>query len=105
LKIARERGSHSDPLYDIKNQSNKTPGPQARAFLCFGMVFAMNSEVDDYTHILNVLRTGSWADLEDLAQLVDGFPNGIDDLVGRRWIINARSDRLDAIQGYRAEVS
>lgn len=43
----------------------------------------------DYDYCLEVLRSGDEAQLSELAQLVEGFPEGVDSLLGRRWIINA----------------
>ena len=43
----------------------------------------------DYQEIMRVLADGSEADFEKLAQTVEGFPHGTDDVVGCRWIINA----------------
>lgn len=44
---------------------------------------------DDYDYVLDTLRSGQEAQFVELEQLLDGFPNGIDDFIGRRWIINA----------------
>lgn len=43
----------------------------------------------DYAYITDLLRDGSEADLEELAELVVGFPEGTDDFINRRWIMNA----------------
>ena len=47
------------------------------------------SEYRDYAYVLNILSTGTREQLEGLEQLVDGFPQGVDPFIGRRWIINA----------------
>jgi ankyrin repeat protein len=44
---------------------------------------------DDYDYALDVLAHGDDSQLEELAQLVPEFPAGVDDFLGRRWIINA----------------
>lgn len=43
----------------------------------------------DDEEIMRVLASGSVADFEDLAELVDGFPGGVDGYTGRHWITNA----------------
>ncbi|MGB5472405.1 MAG: ankyrin repeat domain-containing protein [Gammaproteobacteria bacterium] len=43
----------------------------------------------DYDYVSGVLKTGTTEQLEELAELVDDFPNGEDDFTGRRWIRNA----------------
>lgn len=52
---------------------------------------AMSQDVAyrDYVEILRVLASGSVADLDELAELVDGFPDGVDGFIGRHWITNA----------------
>jgi ankyrin repeat protein len=47
------------------------------------------SEYRDYCYVLDVLSSGDTKQFEELAQLVDGFPNGVDGFVGRRWVTNA----------------
>lgn len=47
---------------------------------------------DSFRRVLSVLRTGTIADLEALSQELPDFPHGVDDLVQRRWIINAIGD-------------
>lgn len=42
-----------------------------------------------FEEILRVLSSGTLEDLDDLTLGVDGFPHGVDSVVGRRWIINA----------------
>ena len=49
----------------------------------------MPKPYDDYDYALGILRSGQEAQLAELEQLLDGFPYGIDDFIGRRWIINA----------------
>jgi ankyrin repeat protein len=39
--------------------------------------------------IMDILANGSCEDFEVLAQEVEGFPDGVDASVGRRWITNA----------------
>ena len=43
----------------------------------------------DYDFVIDVLKSGDRARLEELALLVEGFPDGVDSFIGRRWIINA----------------
>ena len=38
---------------------------------------------------MSVLVKGNQFDLEELYKNVDGFPNGADEFIGRKWIINA----------------
>jgi ankyrin repeat protein len=38
---------------------------------------------------MDLLKSGSREDLEDLAASVPGFPQGVDEFLGRRWIVNA----------------
>lgn len=45
--------------------------------------------MEEYLRAINVLETGSLADLEQLAAEIPGFPEGVDPYIGRRWIINA----------------
>jgi ankyrin repeat protein len=49
----------------------------------------MSNPWDDYEYITDKLRHGTKADWEELAQLLDGFPNGNDDWLNRAWITNA----------------
>lgn len=42
----------------------------------------------DDEEIMRVLASGNVADLDELAELVDGFPDGVDGY-GRHWITNA----------------
>ena len=44
---------------------------------------------NDYNYCIEVLRSGSVEDLEELASLEQDFPQGKDRLVMRRWITNA----------------
>lgn len=43
----------------------------------------------EYRDILEVLKSGDVDAWENLAQKLQDFPEGVDDLVHRRWIINA----------------
>lgn len=42
-----------------------------------------------YTELIFLLRDGAAADWELAAGVVEGFPNGVDEFIGRRWILNA----------------
>ncbi len=44
---------------------------------------------DEYDYVLDILKSGKESQLVELEQLIDDFPNGNDDYIGRRWIINA----------------
>ncbi|MGB5633892.1 MAG: hypothetical protein WBM86_14090 [Waterburya sp.] len=44
---------------------------------------------NDYDYFIEVLRSGSCDDLEELASLEEDFPQGQDGLFMRRWITNA----------------
>ena len=44
---------------------------------------------NDYSYFIDVLRSGSIEDLEELASLEEDFPQGKDRLVMRHWITNA----------------
>jgi ankyrin repeat protein len=53
----------------------------------------------DYAEILRVLSSGRVADFEELAELVDGFPDGVDGFIGRQWITNAiDGGSIDALE-------
>lgn len=43
----------------------------------------------DYTLALDVLKSGDVVKLEELSALIDGFPDGVDSWLGRRWILHA----------------
>lgn len=43
----------------------------------------------DYDYAFAVLASGDEAQLAELEKFLDGFPNGVDDFINRRWIINA----------------
>jgi len=43
----------------------------------------------DYDYVMDALASGDEARLNEIAQLLDDFPGGIDSFFGRRWIINA----------------
>ena len=45
--------------------------------------------MSDYDQILEAIIAGDIAALNEIAQLVDDFPAGRDDFVGRQWITNA----------------
>ncbi len=49
----------------------------------------MPVERANYDHILEALSRGNETELKELLDLVDDFPNGVDDFIGRRWILNA----------------
>ena len=44
---------------------------------------------DTFERVLGILRSGTTADWETLSRELPDFPHGVDDLVQRRWIINA----------------
>jgi ankyrin repeat protein len=43
----------------------------------------------DYGRLMDLLKSGTRKDFEELAASVPGFPHGLDDFLGRRWIVNA----------------
>lgn len=43
----------------------------------------------EYQEIMRALADGTLEDFKMIAQAVEGFPHGVDDVVGRHWIINA----------------
>lgn len=43
----------------------------------------------DYDYVSGFLKTGSEKELDELADLLEGFPDGEDDFTRRRWIRNA----------------
>lgn len=45
--------------------------------------------MNDYNYYIEILRFGEIEKLEELCIIDDSFPNGVDSLVERRWIINA----------------
>jgi ankyrin repeat protein len=49
----------------------------------------MEDALRQYQRVMAVLESGSPADLEVLASEIEGFPEGEDSYVGRRWITNA----------------
>lgn len=49
----------------------------------------MPSQYRDYDYVLGILASGDEAQLNELGQLMENFPEGVDDFIGRRWIINA----------------
>lgn len=48
-----------------------------------------SDDYSEYDHVLGLLASGGEAEWQELEQLVDGFPDGIDAFIGRRWITNA----------------
>lgn len=52
-----------------------------------------------YQRILDALATGTRHEWERLSAEVSGFPHGVDDLVHRRWIVNALgSGSIDSVR-------
>jgi ankyrin repeat protein len=49
----------------------------------------MDPSLDEYDYALGILKHGDEAQLGELAQMLVGFPHGVDSFLGRRWIINA----------------
>lgn len=47
------------------------------------------SDYSDYKYIMDVIIAGDVEQLRELAQLVDGFPDGKDDFIHRHWLTNA----------------
>jgi ankyrin repeat protein len=47
---------------------------------------------DTFRRVLGLLRSGTVADWEALSRELPDFPHGVDDLIQRRWIINAVGD-------------
>ena len=45
--------------------------------------------MDDYKYYMEILGSGNKDELEELSLLDDNFPNGEDNFISRRWIINA----------------
>ena len=43
----------------------------------------------NYDYAFAILASGDEAQLAELEKFLDGFPNGVDDFINRRWIINA----------------
>lgn len=46
-------------------------------------------EYDDYLHIIGILARDDERQFDELARLLDEFPAGTDDYLGRHWIRNA----------------
>lgn len=44
---------------------------------------------DEYNRGIDVLKSGDVAQLDALTREIDGFPNGVDSFIGRRWILHA----------------
>ena len=49
----------------------------------------LTSMTKDYDYISGLLRTGSREELDELAEMMEEFPDGEDDFIRRRWIRNA----------------
>lgn len=47
------------------------------------------SRHDNYLHIIHILAADDERQFDELAMLLDDFPGGTDDYLGRRWIRNA----------------
>lgn len=47
---------------------------------------------DTFRRVLGLLRNGTVADWEALSRELSDFPHGVDDLIRRRWILNAIGD-------------
>ena len=45
--------------------------------------------IRDFEYVTGLLEDGSEADLDELSSLLEDFPEGTDDFLGRRWIMNA----------------
>jgi ankyrin repeat protein len=53
----------------------------------------------DFEYAWEALRSGDVVQLEELAELEESFPHGIDGFVGRRWITNAiDSESLESVR-------
>jgi ankyrin repeat protein len=44
---------------------------------------------DDYSYVLGLLASGTEGQWRELEELIDGFPGGVDQFIGRRWVTNA----------------
>lgn len=44
---------------------------------------------DDYIYYMEILKSGGYAELEELSELDENFPHGKDQVIGIRWITNA----------------
>lgn len=49
----------------------------------------MKFERGDYDYAMEILKSGNEADFEELEQLMEGFPQGVDSFIARHWITNA----------------
>lgn len=49
----------------------------------------MHEQYRDDEHVLGILASGNEAELAELEHLLDNFPHGVDEWLGRPWIINA----------------
>lgn len=52
----------------------------------------MSRDSDDHALALDALMSGEQRQLAEAAQLVDGFPDGIEETTGRHWILRAIAD-------------
>nr|WP_315465691.1 ankyrin repeat domain-containing protein [uncultured Rhodoferax sp.] len=48
-----------------------------------------SDEYRDYDYVIGLLTSGGEAQWQEFEQLIDGFPDGVDEFLGRRWITNA----------------
>lgn len=48
-----------------------------------------SNEYRDYDYVIGLLTSGGEAQWQELEQLIEGFPHGVDEFIGRRWITNA----------------
>lgn len=52
-----------------------------------------SQEYSDYDYVMDALASGDTSRLNEIEQLMNDFPNGVDGITGRRWIINAIDSR------------
>ncbi|MEQ1517201.1 MAG: ankyrin repeat domain-containing protein [Usitatibacteraceae bacterium] len=43
----------------------------------------------EFSHLFELLKSGSIEQLDEVARHTPGFPEGVDSFIGRRWIVNA----------------
>lgn len=48
-----------------------------------------SDEYRDYDYAVRLLTSGGEVQWQELEQLIAGFPDGVDEFLGRRWITNA----------------
>lgn len=48
-----------------------------------------SDEYRDYVYVIGLLTSGGDVEWQELEQLIEGFPHGGDEFIGRRWITNA----------------